>query len=390
MKPDDILNAIGEVDDAYIKKAHQKSFFKALLVFVIIMVIGFTISALQYPDYHLLLRYNPDGSVNTGYIEPEAITQTNWTSMEYTAYLDGEIVSVTEFRHTIYPGYAVNHTENGKTTTIVGSNGESLWPNDYLENIHYSNQYITTLFSTDLLDRIDKMFVNSQVAYGTLNQQLNYVVLEYLERGDMVQRQTLYTNGRTSEAEIVSSRGYSYQNKQITGWSEWDPEWNLLAYAEYTYDGNIQTVSTYLADGTLAETRVSKYSYGYLKYREHYDPDGKLIGREVYRYRFWELFYSVEALLILAVTLTLALIMAFAVWEDRLLPGTRLLQKVIPSSQDDTLNLIQEVQELKVRIAKLSSKLPDTSTEEIVRMTEELKRLNDHLEEILGNRTDNE
>ena len=51
MKPDDILNAIGDVDDSYIRKAHQKSFLKAVLVFVVIMVIGLAFAAAQYPDY---------------------------------------------------------------------------------------------------------------------------------------------------------------------------------------------------------------------------------------------------------------------------------------------------------------------------------------------------
>lgn len=388
MKPDDILNAIGDVDDSYIRKAHQKSFLKAVLVFVVIMVIGLAFAAAQYPDYHLLLRYNPDGTVNTGYIDPETITQNKWTSMEYTAYADGEIVSVTEFRHTIYPGYAITHTENGKTTTIVGSNGESLWPSDYLEKKHYANKYITTLFSTDVLDRIDNIFINSETAYGTLNQQLNYVTLEYMESSDFVHEQTQYAGGRTPEASIISHRGYGSRNKQITEWKEWDPEWNLLAYAEYSYDGNTQTVNTYLSNGTLTGTRVSRYSFGNVKWREHYSPEGELIGREVYRYRVWELFYSVEGLLILVVTLTLSLLMAFGVWEDRIKLGDRLAFIRDGATKDDAIQLSKKMDELKIRVEKLTEQLEKTESpdlrEEITTLTAELKAVNHRLSELIN------
>jgi len=388
MRPDDILSAIGEVDETYIKRAHQKSFLKAFLVFVIIMAIGLGFAAASYPDYHLLLRYNPDGTVNTDYIDPEAITQNKWTSMEYTAYAEGEVTSVTEFQHTIYPGYAVTHTENGKTTTIVGSNGESLWPSDYLEKKHYTNKYITTLFSTDVLDRIDNIFINAETAYGELNQQLNYITLEYLERSDFVQRQARYAGGRTPEASLVSERGYGSRNQQITEWKEWDPEWNLLAYAEYTYDGNTQTVSTYLGDGTLTGTRVSRYAFGNVKWREHYSPEGDLIGREVYRYRFWELFYSVEGLLILVITLTLALVMAFAVWDDRIQFGTRLVRRSIAPTEEEAIQLTRKMEELKIQIENLSEQLkkeyPDGHAAEITSLTEKLEEMNGHLSDLLN------
>ena len=388
MKPDDILNAIGDVDDSYIRKAHQKSFLKAVLVFVVIMVIGLAFAAAQYPDYHLLLRYNPDGTVNTGYIDPEAITQNKWTSMEYTAYVDGEIASVTEFRHTIYPGYAITHTEKGTTTTIVGSNGESLWPSDYLEKKQYANKFITTLFSTDVLDRIDNIFIKSETAYGTLNQQLNYVTLEYMESSGFVHEQTQYADGRTPEASIISHRGYGSHNQQITEWKEWDPEWNLLAYAEYSYDGNTQTVNTYLSNGTLTGTRVSKYSFGNVKWREHYSPEGDLIGREVYRYRIWELFYSVEGLLILVVTLTLSLLMAFGVWEDRIKFGDRLAFIRDGATKDDAVLLRRKMDELKVHIEKLTEQLEKAESqelrEEITTLTTELKEMNHHLSELIN------
>ena len=68
MKPDDILNAIGDVDDTFIRKAHRKSFLTGVLVFAVIVFVLGAVVVWHVPDYHLLLRYNPDASVNTGYV----------------------------------------------------------------------------------------------------------------------------------------------------------------------------------------------------------------------------------------------------------------------------------------------------------------------------------
>lgn len=392
MKPDDILNAIGEVDDAYIKKAHQKSFLKAVLVFTIIVIVSCAVVVSQVPDFNLQLRYNPDSSVNTGYAEPEALIHNKWTSMEYTAYADGEVVSTTEFRIALNPNYTITHVENGITTKIVGSNGDTLWPNDYLGNRHYTNLYISTLYSTDLIDRIDFVYINSEAAYGALNQQLNCIQLEYFERSDLVNRQTLLENGRTSQETVIGIRGYDHQNTLITGWKEWDAEYNLLAYAEYVYDGNIQTVSTYLANGTLTGTRVSKYSFGNLRWREHYAADGTLVGKEVYRYRPWELFVCLEGFIALFIIVSLAMTAGIAVWDDRIQLGTRLIPKAIASTQDETIMLIEKMEDLKLKIMKLSDLLEKTNREgleeEIARLNEEMGEMNDNLSKLLNTKPD--
>lgn len=39
MKPDDILNAIGEVDERYVKRAHMKDWLKAILAFTVTLAI---------------------------------------------------------------------------------------------------------------------------------------------------------------------------------------------------------------------------------------------------------------------------------------------------------------------------------------------------------------
>lgn len=388
MKPDDILSAIGEVDDAYIKKAHQKSLFKAILIFAVIVLVLCSVAISKAPEWNLQLRYNPDSSVITGYAEPEAIIHNSWTSMEYTAYTDGAPVSTTQFRHILYSDYVIAHTENGETTEIIGSNGDSLWPSDYLESQHYANLYISTLYSADLLDRIDTIFIKSETAYGVLNQQLNYIKLEYFERSDRVHRQTLFANGGTPEETVISSRGYSYQNDRITGWKEWDAEGTLLSYADYTYDRNVQTVSTYLVDGTLTGTRVSKYVLGNLKWREYYDADGALVGKEVYRYRVWELFFSLQGFITLFIIASLAATAAIGVWADRIQFGTKLVPKSITPTQDDTIKLIEKIEDLSLQIMKLSDQLETADYEglgeEITKLNEEIEKMNDHLSKLLN------
>ena len=388
MKPDDILNAIGDVDDTYIRKAHQKSFLKALAVFMVIVIVGIAIANSLLPDYHLQLRYNPDGSVITEYLEPEAIIHNKWTSLEYTAYQNGTVQSSTLFQRRFNPNYIITHTQNGETTKIVGSNGDTHWPSDYLGDAHYTNLYIRTMYSTDLLDRIDMIYINSETAYGVLNQQLNCIKLEYSERSNLVSRQYLVKNGRTEDEEVIRSRGYDLSNQKISGWKEWDSDWNLLSYAEYRYDGNTQTVSEYLADGTLIGTRVSKYAFGDLKWREYFDPQGNLIGKEVYQYRIWEPFVCFEGCFILLLILSIAVTMAFAVWDDRIKFGDRLSLIRDGATKDDAAQMIKKMDDLKIRIEKLTEQLEKTESpelrEEITALTTELKEMNHHLSELIS------
>lgn len=390
MKPDDILTAIGDVDDTYIRKAHQKSFLKALAVFMVIVIVGIAIANSLLPDYHLQLRYNPDGSVITEYLEPEAIIHNSWTSLEYTAYQNGEVQSSTLFQRRFNPNYIITHTQNGETTKIVGSNGDTHWPSDYLGDAHYTNLYIRTMYSTDLLDRIDMIYINSETAYGVLNQQLNCIKLEYSERSNLVSRQYLVKNGRTEDEEVIRSRGYDLSNQKISGWKEWDADWNLLSYAEYCYDGDTQTVSEYLADGTLIGTRVSKYAFGDLKWREYYDPQGILIGKEVYRYRIGEPFVCFEGCFILLLILSIAVTMAFAVWDDRIKLGDKLTFLRDGAAKDDAAQMSKKMDDLKIRIEKLTEQLEKTESpelrEEITALTTELKEMNHHLFKLINSK----
>lgn len=394
MKPDDLLNAIGEVDDVYIKKAHRKSLLYAILVFAVITIVPCAFIVSQMSDDYILMRFNTDFSVNTGFIEPEVLIHNKWSSIEQRTYVNGEPVSTTAFKHTLYDNYSVVHTYNGEVMRIIGSANSPTSPKDYLGNKHYANLYIRSQNSIDLIDRIDKIAIYSETAYGESNLELNFIKLEYLERGNLVNKQIRVKDGYSAEETVISSRVYSYQHGQISGWKEWDAQGALLAYAEYTYDGNIQTVLTYLTDGSLTGTRVSKYVFGNLIWREYYDASGEMVSKEVYRYRVWELFASLEGFVSLFITLSLAATIGIGIWDDRIQIGTRLVSKSVISQPDEIRNIIQEVNELKIQLSDLTAKISladsEAYAEDAKRLTEQLKELNSHLEKLLDFKPENE
>ena len=387
MKPDDILNAIGDVDDIYIKKAHRKSLLFAILVFSVISIVSCAFVISQMSDDYILLRYNTDFSVNTGFIEPEVLIHDKWTSIDQITYEHGEPVSTTKFVHTLYDNYAVTHTYDGEVTRIIGTSTSPVSPKDYLGSKHYANLYVRSQNSIDLIDRIDTIAIYSETAYGDSNQELNFIKLEYFERGNLINRQTRLKNGYTSEESVISSRGYGHRNGQISGWKEWDSEGTLLSYAEYAYDGNTQIVSTYHADGTLIGTRLSEYTLGHLRWREFFNASGEMVSREVYHYRVWELFGSPEGVITLFIILSFAATISIGIWDDRIQLGTRLVSRTVMNHPKETRELIQEVTELQLQVHALSEtvsqKEPEVYREELLQLTAELEKMNDHLAELV-------
>lgn len=90
------------------------------------------------------------------------------------------------------------------------------------------------------------------------------------------------------------------------------------------------------------------------------------------------------------VTLTLALLMAFGVWEDRIKFGDRLVFIRDGISKDDAVQLRKKMGELKSRIDKLTEQLemsesPDLR-EEITALATEVKEMNRHLSEWINDK----
>ena len=119
-----------------------------------------------------------------------------------------------------------------------------------------------------------------------------------------------------------------------------------------------------------------------------------MVSKEVYRYRVWELFASLEGFISLFITLSLAATISIGIWDDRIQIGTRLVSKSVISQPDEIRNIIQEVNELKIQLSDLTAKISladsEAYAEDAKRLTEQLKELNSHVEKLLDFKPENE
>lgn len=316
MRPDDLLNAIGDVEEKYIKNAHRKYHLKAFLTsFCTVAILIGAAVALQTQDY-ILSRINPDFTVNTGYVELEHLQKINWTTMEHTAYRDGDAKARTVFKRTLYDNYVVTHIpETGETVILVGvSKGDWECWEEYLDKKDIRNFYMETYYSADLIGRVDSMVIGSRFAYEPAYTMLNYVKMEYLESTYLV-KQVQYVE--KDELEIAGWRSYSYENSKVSRTEDFDGDGCILGYTVYSYDGCTRKSENFSADGQLTSSTETEYDrFGRVLCREYYDETGDLTGREVYRYRFWELFFGLEGAVTMVVILSLAATLGVAVYED--------------------------------------------------------------------------
>ena len=139
---------------------------------------------------------------------------------------------------------------------------------------------------------------------------------------------------------------------------------------------------------------MSKYTFGDLKWREYYNPQGDLIGREVYRYHFWEPFLCFEGCFILLLIISLAVTIAFAVWDDRIKFGDRTVFLNSRTTKEDTILLCEKMDRLSIRVGKLTEQPEKTDSQnlrdEISALTAEIKELNDQLPEFRNGKSDGE
>lgn len=315
MKPDDILNAIGDVDEKFVRRAYRKDILKAVLTFAVTLgvLVMFTTWMLE-PDY-ILSRINMDFTVNMGYVEPEHLKEDGWTSMEYTAYENGEMTATTVFQRRLYDHYTVTHTPvEGERTVLVGSGEASA--KEYVGEKDIDTFYMETYYSEDLIGRIDSMVISSRFAHDTPYEVLNYLKMEYYEGSD-VAKQTRYAGKENHQ--VIGWQSLSYSYGKVSKTMDYDGDGNLLAYTEYTDAGTVRWSESYTAEGVLTGTTEARYDWlGNIRERTYYDAEGSLTGRESYRYRVWELYGSPEGLFTLVAILSLSLTLGMAVYDDRI------------------------------------------------------------------------
>ncbi len=313
MKPDDILNAIGDVEEKLVKKAHRKELLKALLVFAVCAaVMMYGVSLLLEPDY-LLSRITPDFQVNTGYIDPAALEDDGWTSMTYTGYAGGQETEKTEFRRMLFGDWRITHTTgSGAEQVLIGTTWGEYYRREYAGQSGEENLYLEARYDKDIIGRVDAVTIQGKQANERGEVLLNMLTMEYTDNHFLIRQSQVRGN------QVQAYQALSYVDHRLFRTRDYDAAGNVLGYTEYSYADTARTGKSYDAQGTLTGSTVSSYDWlGRVRERSHFDASGNCTGTEVYHYRVWELFRSIEGLLVLIPILSLSATLAVAVYEDR-------------------------------------------------------------------------
>lgn len=289
---------------------------RGVLVFAAVFALLHLAAVWLMPKDQLLVRFCPDLSVNTGYIDLQQLEKETWTSMEYTGWQDGRQTGSVRFQKAFFNRYTASGTDaDGHPLSLEGwvSRGlQSQW--QYTRG----GESITleSNFSRDLLGRTNQIRMLER--QGKSSRSLRYLELVYSDvKADILLRQV---SGGAQGQELgwrsidQADAGYGMQ---VTGTRDYDADGQLLGYAVYSYDQAVRcTVEEFDAADTLLGSSVTWYDwFGRIQRREHYDADGQLTGREVYHYRFWERYASWQGLAVLVVSLGLSATFGLAAGE---------------------------------------------------------------------------
>lgn len=390
MKPDDILNAIGDVDDKYVRRAHMKdrlkAFFAALATLVLLVFIsGF----LMEPDY-VLTRISPDFEVNTEYVDPAHLSDDKWTTMVQTGYENGTEINQTVFARSLYGKYTITYTGlEGDEVVLVGAVQGDHYCSEYLDSVSDGNLYTETYYGTDLINRVDSIVIHGKSAYEQGSQLLNMLELEYTD--EFLVRQV-----KRTDDQILGYRTLDYINKRLSKTTDYDSDGQMLRYTEYTYDEYTCTAITYNAESEAEGSVQSRYNwFGDLKAREHYDNAGNLVSSEVYHYRVWERYRGIEGMATLFVILCLAAAIGVGVYDDRIrIPvkrnGAPETEKDPDEVKSDASSALEKakfaIRELELVLIKMDK---DTRVQTITQLNGYVKRVNERLHET-DDQTENE
>ena len=167
-----------------------------------------------------------------------------------------------------------------------------------------------------MIGRIDTLALYSREGYKTANTLLCFVKLEYLQNGlgdNWVVKQTKMDE----TGAAIAYRTYDYTDSRLSKTQDYTLDGEWTGYTEYTYGDNVCIGKSYGQDGTLTGTVRTKTDWlGRLRQREYLDPQGDLISRKVYRYRFWELYRGVEGWTTVFILLVLTATMGIYINDD--------------------------------------------------------------------------
>lgn len=300
-----------------------KSVLVSLLLTLIILVF---LSVFMKPSY-IMLRLNPDLTVNTGFAEPYFLSKERWTSLEQTSYKSGEVTSSAVFSRTLFSNYAVvneSTSKNGEVLSLSGKATGDYSRYDYVEGYDKNTEtvdehdseflYVKGSITLNGNGNIDSYYVVSGNAYGNAGEMLNFVRVEYDESGKIV-RQTHYTQDNTALGYI----NYKYDDQNRLLHTEEFLEANeLVRYTNIDYNGDLWRTTTYSSDGSIEYyTDVEVDSFDRLLSRTITDPNGDVVSEELYYYKFWEVYRSTFGVIALICTTLFSATIGFGMYETQ-------------------------------------------------------------------------
>ena len=300
-----------------------KSVLVSLLLTLIILVF---LSVFMKPSY-IMLRLNPNLSVNTGFAEPYFLNKERWTSLEQTSYKNGEVTSSAVFSRTLFSNYAVVNDSTGKSGEVLSLSGKATGDYsryDYVEGYDKNTEtvdehdseflYVKGSITLNGNGNIDSYYVVSGNAYGNAGEMLNFVRVEYDESGKIV-KQTHYTQDNTALGYIIYE--YDDQNRLLHT-EEFTETDKLVRYTNFDYDGDNLRSTTYSYDGHIERyTDIETDQFDRLLSRTITYSDGEIVSKEQYSYKFWELYRSVPGVVTLVCTLFFAATIGFGMDDNQ-------------------------------------------------------------------------
>ncbi len=285
-----------------------------LAAFFAVVALGLFLTRFLTVPTWMLTRWNPDFTVNQGFADWYAILDQDWSSMEYTAYENGQVVETTRFWNGLDGAHRITHTDPQGTTYLYGSGSfgySTTDPQDTFYEIPLPSQAQSWIDRLLVVKKWENRILSG--SYQVNNDRMVFFQVSGKE-GTPVKQVELEHNIDTIGQELLCQRlldengnllayqryGWN-QYSQCTQVSTYDSQDHLTEQTSITFQDQVGYGVTKSASGELLGTSKSWFTLkNDLKRRETYDPQGQLIGVETYHHRLWERFLSTTGFGILA------------------------------------------------------------------------------------------
>lgn len=304
----------------------MKAILKGVSVFFVVLLALLILLSLCVRPSYLALRYNPDATVKTDYIDLDDLNKDRWTSVTQTNYENGNIESETRFEKYLVNSYSISHSQFGNMSNQWILTGDTSGYNhyDYAEGYDPAKEKVDDEFSEFLYIRcertlngasdVDSVLTISGQAWGADNELLNFIRIQYGEDGK-VEKQTQYLLDNT----VVGYRLYNYDaNGNLIKTEDYDSNSILIGYNEYEHGNRVMINREYNINGAVAGYTETQYDLlGRISNRVAYNEIGEIKSNECYHYNPFEVYHSIIGYIALAIIVLLSATMGVGVYDDR-------------------------------------------------------------------------